>query len=74
MEYKFTIKNLLKHIHTVCVHKKNVARYCFKFGIWWCGIVHDIHKFTCTELYESAKYIIVIDIFYKRYTHKYSIT
>lgn len=56
MEYKFTIKNLLKHIHTVCVHKKNVARYCFKFGIWWRGIMHDMHKFTWTELYESVKY------------------
>ena len=56
MEYKFTFKKLCKHICTVCVHKKNVARYCFKFGIWWRGIIHDIHKFTWTELYESVKY------------------
>ncbi len=56
MEYKFTFKKLLKHIRTVFVHKKNVARYCFKFGIWWRGIVHDIHKFSWTELYESVKY------------------
>jgi hypothetical protein len=56
MEYKFTIKKLWKHILTVCVHKKNVARYCFKFGICWRGIMHDMHKFSWTELYESAKY------------------
>ena len=56
MEYKFRIKNLFKHIHRVCVHKKNVARYCFKFGIWWRGIMHDMHKFTWVELYESVKY------------------
>ena len=56
MEYKFTFKKLLKHIRTVFEHKKNVARYCFKFGIWWRGIVHDIHKFSWTELYESVKY------------------
>ena len=56
MEYKFTFKKLLKHIRTVFVHKKNVARYCFKFGIWWRGVVHDIHKFSRTELYESVKY------------------
>ena len=56
MEYKFTFKKLLKHIRTVFVHKKNVARYCFKFGIWWRGVVHDIHKFSWTELYESVKY------------------
>lgn len=56
MEYKFTFKKLLKHIRTVFVHKKNVARYCFKFGIWWRGIIHDIHKFSWTELYESVKY------------------
>lgn len=56
MEYKFTIKKLWKHIRTVCVHKKNVAHYCFKFGIWWRGIMHDMHKFSWDELYESAKY------------------
>ena len=56
MEYRFTLKKLWKHICTVCVHKKNVARYCFKFGIWWRGIMHDMHKFTWTELYESTKY------------------
>lgn len=56
MKYKFTIKKLWKHICTVCVHKKNVAHYCFKFGIWWRGIVHDIHKFSWIELYESVKY------------------
>ena len=56
MEYRFTIKKLWKHICTVCVHKKNVARYCFKFGIYWRGIIHDIHKFSWTELYESVKY------------------
>ena len=56
MEYKFTLKKLWKHICTVCEHKKNVARYCFKFGIGWRGIIHDMHKFSWTELYESAKY------------------
>lgn len=56
MEYKFTLKKLWKHICTVCEHKKNVARYCFKFGIVWRGIMHDMHKFSWTELYESAKY------------------
>lgn len=56
MEYKFTIKKLWKHIYTVCVHKKNVAHYCFKFGIWYRGIMHDMHKFSWVELYESAKY------------------
>lgn len=56
MEYKFTLKKLLKHICTILIHKKNVARYCFKFGICWRGIVHDIHKFSWTEIYESVKY------------------
>lgn len=38
MEYKFTLKKLLKHICTIFIHKKNVARYCFKFGMvaWYC--------------------------------------
>lgn len=56
MKYRFTLKNLWKHICTVCEHKKNVARYCFKFGIYWRGIVHDMHKFSWTELSESVKY------------------
>lgn len=56
MNYRFTIKKLWKHICTVCEHKKNVAHYCFKFGIWWRGIMHDMHKFSWVELYESTKY------------------
>ena len=38
------------------IHKYWVARYCFKSGIYWQGIVHDLSKFSPVEFIESVKY------------------
>lgn len=50
------LKNAFKHFKTICIHKYWVARYCFKCGIPWQGIVHDLSKFSPTEFFESVKY------------------
>jgi len=44
------------HFKTVCRHKYYVAKECFKYGLYWRGIVHDLSKFTPVEFIESAKY------------------
>jgi len=49
-------KIFLKHFKTVCTHKFWVMYYCFKFGLYWQGIVHDLSKFSYTEFSESVKY------------------
>lgn len=48
--------NALRHFRTICVHKFWVGYYCFKAGLYWQGIVHDLSKFSPIEFIESAKY------------------
>lgn len=50
------ISNALKHFKKICVHKLWVAKYCFKIGLYWQGIVHDLSKFSFTEFWESIHY------------------
>lgn len=48
--------NALKHIKRVLIHKFWVAHYCFKAGLYYQGLVHDLSKFSPTEMLESMKY------------------
>ena len=50
------IKNIFRHIKTVSTHKYYVAKYCFKAGLYWQGIIHDYTKFSPIEFWESVKY------------------
>lgn len=50
------IKNIFKHLRRVLIHKYWVAYYCFKCGLYWQGIVHDLSKFSWIEFSESVKY------------------
>ena len=51
-----TITNAVHHFAKICVHKYWVAKYCFKCGLYWQGIVHDLSKFSPMEFWESVKY------------------
>lgn len=46
----------IKHFIKICKHKYWVGYYCFKFGIPWRGIKHDMSKFSPIEFFESVKY------------------
>ena len=46
----------LKHLKTIIRHKYYVAIECFKIGLYWQGLVHDLSKFTPIEFFISAKY------------------
>ena len=50
------ISNMFRHFKTICRHKYEVGKLCFKFGLYWQGIVHDLSKFTPTEFFTSVKY------------------
>lgn len=50
------VSNIFKHFWIICRHKFWVGYYCFKFGLYWQGIVHDLSKFSLTEFWESARY------------------
>lgn len=49
------------HIRTIRTHRRVVMKWCFKMGIGWLGLVHDLSKYSRTEL-----------SIYKYYTGKYS--
>lgn len=50
------IINAIKHFNKICKHKYWVGYYCFKMGIPWRGIMHDMSKFSPVEFFESVKY------------------
>lgn len=56
MEPRVKLKNIFKHFHKICTHKKWVFHYCRKAGITWRGIKHDLSKFSPTEFWESVRY------------------
>lgn len=45
-----------KHLKTIVIHKWYVYQACAKCGLHWRGIVHDLSKFSPTELLELGKY------------------
>lgn len=52
----FPISNIFKHFKKILVHKFYVCKYCFKFGLYFQGIIHDNSKFSPTEFWNSVKY------------------
>ena len=50
------IRNVLAHIRKIINHRRWVRRYCFKAGLYWQGLVHDLSKYSPTEFWESAAY------------------
>ncbi len=50
--------NFFGHLSTVCHHKRLVARYCFKAGLYWQGLTHDLSKFSPTEFIPGVKYFL----------------
>lgn len=44
------------HFKTVMTHRKWVRHYCFKAGLYWQGITHDLSKYHPVEFLESVKY------------------
>lgn len=47
--------NLAKHLKVVHNHRKYVRRMCWKMGLFWQGLTHDLSKYSITEL-KIAKY------------------
>lgn len=50
------IKNIWLHFKKICIHKHYVRKYCWKTGLYWQGIMHDLSKFSPIEFWESVRY------------------
>ena len=38
-----------QHFCTVTRHRRLVRKNCFRVGLYWQGLTHDLSKFTPTE-------------------------
>lgn len=55
------MKNILKYLKYLLIHKYHVGKYCFKYGLYWQGIKHDWSKFLPDEFIAYKRY------FYEQY-------
>lgn len=44
------------HLRTVRKHRKMVRKLCFKCGMYWQGLTHDLSKYSYTEFWNGVKY------------------
>ncbi len=48
--------NLWKHFRTITRHRHAVIRHCFRAGIPWRGLLHDLSKYNPAEFFVGVKY------------------
>ena len=46
----------IKHFRTITRHRHKVIYHCFKFGILWQGLRHDLSKYSPTEFIPGARF------------------
>lgn len=46
----------VKHFRTITKHRHKVIEHCFKAGIGWQGLRHDLSKYSHVEFSNGAKY------------------
>lgn len=50
--------HILKHFYTITKHRHKVICHCYKCGILWQGLCHDLSKYSPTEFFAGAKYYL----------------
>lgn len=45
-----------KHFKTITKHRWLVRKHCFRVGLYWRGLTHDLSKYSWTEFWAGAKY------------------
>jgi len=48
----------IRHFITITRHRHRVITHCFRAGIGWQGLFHDLSKYTPTEFFAGAKYYL----------------
>jgi len=46
------------HFKTITKHRMLVCKYCFRVGLYWQGLTHDLSKYSPTEFFKGAKYFL----------------
>ncbi len=47
---------ILEHFLTITKHRHKVIAHCYKCGILWQGLKHDLSKYSPTEFVQGVKY------------------
>ena len=47
--------HIWKHFSTITRHRHKVIAHCYKAGIFWQGLFHDLSKYSPTEFIPGAK-------------------
>lgn len=53
---KTEYEKLIGHLKTVTIHRFRVCQHCFKAGIYWQGLTHDLSKYSPEEFIPSYKH------------------
>lgn len=56
MSDKSYIQRFFGHLHTINSHRKLVRKMCFKCGMYYQGLVHDLSKYSFEEFFVQVKY------------------
>ena len=48
--------NFWGHLKTVNHHRALVRKHCFRLGLYWQGLTHDLSKYTPVEFFPGVKY------------------
>lgn len=48
--------NFWGHLKTVHRHRALVRKYCFRLGLYWQGLTHDLSKYSPQEFWAGVKY------------------
>ena len=48
-------RNVINHLTTVSKHRAKVMEHCFKAGLYWQGLTHDLSKFSPEEFIISCR-------------------
>ena len=46
----------IRHFITITKHRWKVRSHCFRVGLYWRGLTHDLSKYTPAEFWVGAKY------------------
>lgn len=50
------IQKFFGHLKTVTEHRRMVRKLCFKCGLYWQGLTHDLSKYSPTEFWNGVKF------------------
>lgn len=48
--------HVFAHLKVISRHRFLVCKYCFRLGLYWQGLTHDLSKYSPREFWVGAKY------------------